>query len=81
MEGLRGRPQAPAWRIYTAGSIEARIDRNPLAGRDIPKADGKQRPLADRRPGRQNRVQGATVILLNAIYEGDFCGFSYGFRP
>jgi group II intron reverse transcriptase/maturase len=26
-------------------------------------------------------VQGATVLVLNAIYEGDFCGFSYGFRP
>ena len=26
-------------------------------------------------------VQGATVMALNAIYEGDFCGFSYGFRP
>jgi RNA-directed DNA polymerase len=26
-------------------------------------------------------VQGATVMVLNAIYEGDFCGFSYGFRP
>jgi group II intron reverse transcriptase/maturase len=26
-------------------------------------------------------LQGATVMVLNAIYEGDFCGFSYGFRP
>jgi retron-type reverse transcriptase len=26
-------------------------------------------------------VQGATVMVLNAIYEGDFYGFSYGFRP
>jgi len=26
-------------------------------------------------------VQGATVMVLNAIYEGDFVGFSYGFRP
>jgi retron-type reverse transcriptase len=26
-------------------------------------------------------VQGATVTVLNAIYEGDFLGFSYGFRP
>jgi retron-type reverse transcriptase len=26
-------------------------------------------------------VQGATVLVLNAIYEGDFVGFSYGFRP
>jgi group II intron reverse transcriptase/maturase len=26
-------------------------------------------------------VQGATVMVLNAIYEEDFLGFSYGFRP
>src|SRR6202140_896951 len=46
----------------------------------IPKADGKQRPLAI--PALENKVvQGATVMALNAIYEGDFCGFSYGFRP
>ena len=36
----------------------------------IDKADGKQRPLAI-----------AAVMVLNAIYEGDFVGFSYGFRP
>jgi RNA-directed DNA polymerase len=46
----------------------------------IPKADGKQRPLAIAAP-EDKIVQGATVMLLNAIYEGDFCGFSYGFRP
>ncbi|WP_246783587.1 reverse transcriptase domain-containing protein [Bradyrhizobium sp. CIR18] len=26
-------------------------------------------------------LEGATVMVLNAIYEGDFVGFSYGFRP
>jgi retron-type reverse transcriptase len=26
-------------------------------------------------------VQGATAMVLNAIYEEDFLGFSYGFRP
>jgi RNA-directed DNA polymerase len=26
-------------------------------------------------------LQGATVMMLNTIYEGDFVGFSYGFRP
>src|ERR1700726_3968923 len=46
----------------------------------IPKADGKQRPLAIAAL-EDKIVQGATVMLLNAIYEGDFCGFSYGFRP
>lgn len=46
----------------------------------IPKADGKQRPLAVAALD-DKIVQGATVMVLNAIYEGDFCGFSYGFRP
>lgn len=46
----------------------------------IPKADGKQRPLAISAL-EDKIVQGATVMVLNAIYEGDFCGFSYGFRP
>ena len=46
----------------------------------IPKADGKLRPLAIAAL-EDKIVQGATVIVLNAIYEGDFCGFSYGFRP
>ena len=46
----------------------------------IPKADGKQRPLAIAAL-EDKIVQGAIVMLLNAIYEGDFCGFSYGFRP
>src|SRR3954453_23291408 len=46
----------------------------------IPKADGSQRPLAIAALD-DKIVQGATVIVLNAIYEGDFCGFSYGFRP
>jgi len=46
----------------------------------IPKADGRQRPLAIAAL-EDKIVQGATVMVLNAIYEGDFCGFSYGFRP
>jgi RNA-directed DNA polymerase len=46
----------------------------------IPKADGKQRPLAIAAL-EDKIVQGATVMVLNAIYEGDFRGFSYGFRP
>ncbi len=46
----------------------------------IPKADGKRRPLAI--AALEDKIlQGATVMVLNAIYEGDFCGFSYGFRP
>ena len=46
----------------------------------IPKADGRQRPLAIAAL-EDKIVQGATVMVLNAIYEVDFCGFSYGFRP
>ncbi len=46
----------------------------------IPKADGKQRPLAVAAL-EDKIVQGATVLVLNAIYEEDFLGFSYGFRP
>src|SRR5207302_7669010 len=46
----------------------------------IPKADGKQRPLAISALV-DTIVQGGTVIVLNAFYEGDFVGFSYGFRP
>jgi retron-type reverse transcriptase len=46
----------------------------------IPKADGKQRPLAIAAL-EDKIVQGATVMVLNAIYEEDFLGFSYGFRP
>src|SRR6266576_3211963 len=46
----------------------------------IPKADGRQRPL--RVPALEDKiVQRAAVEVLNAIYETDFLGFSYGFRP
>jgi len=46
----------------------------------IPKADGRQRPLAIAAL-EDKIVQGAVVMVLNAIYEEDFLGFSYGFRP
>lgn len=46
----------------------------------IPKADGSRRPLAIAAL-EDKIVQGATVMVLNAIYEVDFLGFSYGFRP
>src|SRR3954452_8553729 len=46
----------------------------------IPKADGRQRPLAITAL-EDKIVQRATVAVLNAIYEEDFLGFSYGFRP
>ena len=46
----------------------------------IPKPDGRQRPLAVAAL-EDKIVQRAAVALLNAIYEEDFLGFSYGFRP
>jgi RNA-directed DNA polymerase len=46
----------------------------------IPKADGRQRPLGIAAL-EDKIVQRAIVEVLNAIYEEDFCGFSYGFRP
>jgi group II intron reverse transcriptase/maturase len=46
----------------------------------IPKADGRQRPLGVTTL-EDKLVQRATVEVLNAIYETDFVGFSYGFRP
>src|SRR5499433_3244165 len=46
----------------------------------IPKPDGRQRPLAVAAL-EDKIVQRAVVALLNGIYEEDFLGFSYGFRP
>ena len=46
----------------------------------IPKADGRQRPLGIASL-EDKVVQRAVVEVLNAIYEVDFLGFSYGFRP
>jgi RNA-directed DNA polymerase len=46
----------------------------------IPKADGRQRPLGI--ASLEDKVlQRAVVEVLNAVYEVDFRGFSYGFRP
>jgi RNA-directed DNA polymerase len=46
----------------------------------IPKADGRQRPLGITAL-EDKIVQAALVEVLNAIYEVDFLGFSYGSRP
>jgi group II intron reverse transcriptase/maturase len=46
----------------------------------IPKADGRQRPLGIASL-EDKIVQRAVVGVLNAVYEVDFRGFSYGFRP
>jgi retron-type reverse transcriptase len=46
----------------------------------IPKADGRQRPLGI--AAMEDKIlQGAVVGVMNCIYECDFRGFSYGFRP
>ena len=46
----------------------------------IDKPEGGKRPLGI--PCTEDKiVQGATGEMLNSIYEGDFHGFSYGFRP
>ncbi len=46
----------------------------------IPKADGRQRPLGIAAL-EDKIVQQVVVTILNEIYENDFLGFSYGFRP
>jgi RNA-directed DNA polymerase len=46
----------------------------------IPKPDGRQRPIAIAAL-EDKIVQRATAAVLNTIYEEDFLGFSYGFRP
>ena len=79
------------WRDYE-GSLEANLKdlssrlasgayrAKPVKRVFIPKSDGQQRPLG--MPVFEDKiVQRATVEVLNAIYETDFVGFSYGYRP
>jgi hypothetical protein len=65
--------------------LHARLHRGAYRARPsrrvyIPKADGRQRPLGIASL-EDKLVQRAVVEVLNAIYEVDFLGFSYGFRP
>jgi RNA-directed DNA polymerase len=79
------------WDAYGEGldarlcDLEARIHRGsyraqPSLRAYIPKPDGRQRPLGIAAL-KDKIVQRAVVEVLNAIYETDFLGFSYGFRP
>src|SRR3989449_9689093 len=79
------------WQDYEADldrrieDLHARVQRGayralPSRRQYIPKADGQQRPLAVAAL-EDKIVQRATVAVLNCIYEEEFLGFSYGFRP
>jgi retron-type reverse transcriptase len=65
--------------------LHARVHRGAYRARPtrrvfIPKADGRLRPLGV--ASLEDKIlQRAVVEVLNAIYEEDFLGFSYGFRP
>src|ERR1700737_2892335 len=68
LDDLHGRVQRGAYRALPSRRVY------------IPKPDGRQRPLAVAAL-EDKIVQRAVVALLNAIYEEDFLGVSYGFRP
>jgi group II intron reverse transcriptase/maturase len=73
--GLEGRLADLHSRVH-GGTYRAQPSRRVY----IPKADGRQRPLGIAAL-EDKIVQQAVVIILNQIYEVDFQGFSYGFRP
>ena len=73
--GLKGRLADLHSRVHR-GTFRAQPSRRVY----IPKADGRQRPLGVAAL-EDKIVQQAVVTILNQIYEVDFKGFSYGFRP
>ena len=73
--GLEDRLRDLHRRVHT-GTYRAQPSRRGF----IPKADGRQRPLGIAAL-EDKIVQQAVVRVLNQIYEVDFLGFSYGFRP
>jgi group II intron reverse transcriptase/maturase len=79
------------WQEYEVGledrlvDLHSRVHRGTYRAQPsrrvyIPKADGRQRPLGVAAL-EDKIVQQAVVTILNSIYEVDFKGFSYGFRP
>ena len=79
------------WKEYETGledrlaDLHSRVHRGAYRAQAsrrvyIPKADGRQRPLGIAAL-EDKIVQQAVVTILNEIYEVDFKGFSYGFRP
>ena len=79
------------WYEYETGLEERLVDLHsrvhrgayraqPSRRKYIEKSDGRQRPLGIAAL-EDKIVQAATVTILNQIYEEDFLGFSYGFRP
>lgn len=68
LHDLHGRVHRGAYRVQPSRRVY------------IPKADGRQRPIGIAAL-EDKIVQGAVVQILNQIYEEDFLGFSYGFRP
>jgi RNA-directed DNA polymerase len=74
-DGLEGRLGDLHSRVHR-GAYQAQPSRRVY----IPKSDGRQRPLGIAAL-EDKIVQQAVVTILNQIYEVDFKGFSYGFRP